>query len=325
MRKTIFISSTFKDLATHRKAVWDLLEEFDVSVRGMEEFGARKETPLETCIAEVEQSDIYVGVIAFRLGSVESGTGKSFTQLEYERAQSLSKETLIYLIDEENALVAVKFIDRGITLEKLEAFKRTLRESHTVDTFVSEEDLVVKLRRDLKRHLAQSGTALHEPDELSDSLNIVKSFLLVPKHMAGREVRLQVKVTGEPYPASHEICSAFNYEFGATVGVPVAIVAPEGIAESGLTELYLDAKQLDRFPPVAKDEIWDIYAKLQFSGAPIEKNRSRFKDESYSAMSDALWSKIHPLSTLSERINRPAEAKLILALTKTFGPANAIN
>src|SRR3989304_7664596 len=47
MRKTIFVSSTFRDLASHRKAVWGLLEEFDVSVRGMEEFGARTETPLD--------------------------------------------------------------------------------------------------------------------------------------------------------------------------------------------------------------------------------------------------------------------------------------
>lgn len=35
----------------------------------MEQFGARKSNPLATCISEVEQSDIYVGIIGMRYGS----------------------------------------------------------------------------------------------------------------------------------------------------------------------------------------------------------------------------------------------------------------
>lgn len=318
MRKTIFVSSTFTDLANHRKAVWELLEEFDVSVRGMEEFGARTETPLNTCIVEVEQSDIYVGIIAFRLGSLEESSGKSYTQLEYERAQGLSKEILIYLIDEENARVPVKFIDRGVNLEKLEAFKRTLRDRHTVDTFISENDLVEKLRRDLKRHLDLSNANAPVPNEFSEALNIIKSFMLVPKQVAGREVRLEVKITGEPYPASREMCSAFNYEFGATVGIPVGIVKPEGTGETGLTELYLSAKQIDGFLPAATGEHRHIYAKLQFSGSPIEKVRTRFRDESYYPMLRV--SLPSATSVFGEPVSRPAEAKVILAFTKTAEP-----
>jgi hypothetical protein len=86
MKKTVFISSTYIDLVSHRKAIWDLLAEYDVNVKGMEAFGARKEAPIETCLNEVSQSDIYIGIIANRLGSIENISGKSFTQLEYERA-----------------------------------------------------------------------------------------------------------------------------------------------------------------------------------------------------------------------------------------------
>ncbi len=95
MRRTVFVSSTFQDLQVHRKAVWEVLETFDVVVRGMEQFGARGGTPLQTCLVEVEQADIYVGIIAFRHGSIEPTSGKSYTQLEYERALELSKEVLI--------------------------------------------------------------------------------------------------------------------------------------------------------------------------------------------------------------------------------------
>ncbi|MFM7848876.1 MAG: DUF4062 domain-containing protein [Rubrivivax sp.] len=66
MARTVFVSSTFVDLQTHRKSIWDMLSSFDVNVRGMEQFGARTETPLQTCLVEVDQSDIYVGVIGFR-------------------------------------------------------------------------------------------------------------------------------------------------------------------------------------------------------------------------------------------------------------------
>ncbi len=67
--KTVFISSTFKDLKEYRRQVWLILTRFDVAVRGMEEFGARTTGPLETCLAEVEQSEVYGGIIAYRLGS----------------------------------------------------------------------------------------------------------------------------------------------------------------------------------------------------------------------------------------------------------------
>ena len=36
MKRTVFIASTYQDLASHRNKVWDLLEEFEVNVRGME-------------------------------------------------------------------------------------------------------------------------------------------------------------------------------------------------------------------------------------------------------------------------------------------------
>lgn len=59
MRKTIFISSTYRDLIEHRKQVWNTLQNFEFDVTGMEEFGARKSTPLETCLKELDSSDIY--------------------------------------------------------------------------------------------------------------------------------------------------------------------------------------------------------------------------------------------------------------------------
>ncbi len=98
MKKNVFISSTYMDLKDYREAVWKLLESYNVNVLGMEKFGARKETPLETCLNEVERADIYIGIIATRFGSLEAESNKSYTQLEYEKALEQKKEILIYLI-----------------------------------------------------------------------------------------------------------------------------------------------------------------------------------------------------------------------------------
>jgi choline dehydrogenase-like flavoprotein len=46
-------------MSKHRRTVWEVLTKFDVSVRGMEQLGARTTGPLETCLAEVAQSDVY--------------------------------------------------------------------------------------------------------------------------------------------------------------------------------------------------------------------------------------------------------------------------
>ncbi len=147
MKKNVFISSTYVDLKDYREEVWKLLENYDVNVLGMEKFGARKETPLETCLNEVERADIYIGIIATRFGSLEPESNKSYIQLEYEKALEQKKEILIYLVDDE-AQIKVKAIDFE-QHKKLENFKQLLKEKHTVDFFKTPQDLSNRLKNRL--------------------------------------------------------------------------------------------------------------------------------------------------------------------------------
>jgi hypothetical protein len=319
MTKTVFISSTYQDLAPHRRAVWDVFEKFDVNVRGMEDFGARPEAPLDTCIAEVEQSDIYIGIIAFRLGSVDDASGKSFTQLEYERAYQLQKKILIYLIDEDNASVAIRYIDRDFKWEKLEAFKKLLKERHTVDTFISESDLAEKLTRDFKRLLEpKKFMSVDETSEYEQAASAVRKFFLVPKAISGREVRLRVRVVNKPYPASREICTSFNFEFGATVGLEVRIENPSGFEESDLKELYFSAKQAESFLPVSIDDVREIYARLQFIDTYIEHSAAHFQRvivrQKFASILN-LQQALGPLMDEEKVVYEP-DGKIVMILTK---------
>ncbi len=291
-----------------------MLGRFNVSVRGMEQFGARKETPLETCIVEVEQSDIYVGIVAFRLGSLEPNSSKSYTQLEYERALALSKEVLIYLIDEENSRVAVKFIDKGESGERLEAFKRILRERHTVDTFVDETDLTSKLERDLKRHLSLRSQASQSPDEIEDSRAKLAQFYLLPKSVAGAEVRVCLRVSGDPFPASFAICKAFNFEFGATIGVPIKLVQPVEINRCGFTEVFINSRFTDKILPLEKGDQITSYVRLHFSDSEIVQISARYvshTDYPYSPLGRSAVQNV-----LGEAVHYPADSRLAVELSK---------
>ena len=278
--KTVFVSSTYQDLEEHRREVWSVLEDFDVDVRGMEQFGARSEEPIETCLNEVEQSDVYVGIIGYRLGSVHDEKGLSFTQMEYERARELDLDILIYLIDEE-AEVKAKYIEKGSNLEKLQNFKETLKSRHTIDTFTSSEDIGEKLRRDFMRITGGSSKEGGDifDEEIENSKEYIDKFLLIPKEVSGKEILLDVEFSGKPFPASRGICNAFNLDFGATVGVSVNIKKPDGYNESDLSHLLVSANNIDRIWPIEKGDRHLIYSKLQFIEREVDSIRTRFKSE----------------------------------------------
>jgi hypothetical protein len=149
MTPSIFISSTYNDLVPYRESIWQVLSDLNFSIKGMEKFGARKSCPLDTCLLEVSKSDVYIGILAYRYGSVDSVTGKSFTQLEYEKALAMNKNILIYIIDS-NGFIQGKHIDFGENAVKLDLFKRDLQRNHTVDFFKDPIDLKIKIYEKLK-------------------------------------------------------------------------------------------------------------------------------------------------------------------------------
>lgn len=122
-----------------------MLLSLNMNISGMEKFGARPEKPLQTCLKEVEESDVFIGIIGMRYGSIDEKTKKSFSQLEYEKAIELNLEILIYMIDEKNAFIRADSIDPE-NFTKLKEFKSTLSQSHTIDHFIDEKDLVDKIK-----------------------------------------------------------------------------------------------------------------------------------------------------------------------------------
>lgn len=100
---TIYVSSTYKDLAAHRAAAAKALRKIGHRVICMEEYVARDRRSVETCLRDVANCDIYLGIFAWRYGWVpttENSSRWSITEMEYRTAARTTppKPRLIFLL-----------------------------------------------------------------------------------------------------------------------------------------------------------------------------------------------------------------------------------
>ncbi len=280
MKKTVFISSTFDDLKPHRSKLWDSLQNYDVNIRGMERFGARTEAPLTTCITECELSDIYIGILGMRYGSIDDLSEKSYTFREYEAANEKGKDILFFVIDENDARIPPAFVDTGKQRERLDEFKKLVKERHTVASFVDENDLCKNVELSLD-NLATRKAVLADEDHLDDEercRDLINDFLLMPKAYSGKPVDLVLKINGDPFPASNAICDKFNLEYGKTVGISIEITKPE--IERFTNYLFIPHEKYSK-ASIVRDNSIKIRAVLKFTESVIDTFHARFVREEF--------------------------------------------
>lgn len=148
----IFLSSTFRDLASHRAVLKLALESSGYRVYGMELFTANVRPPLETCLAELDQSNIYIGVIGEYYGSCPPGFKKSYTQLEYERAMKRSMPVFVFLTADDAQVTPAQIERDSKKLERLNAFKAQLKKQHTLAFFKDANEAAWQILAALRKH-----------------------------------------------------------------------------------------------------------------------------------------------------------------------------
>ncbi len=99
----IYVSSTYQDLIEHRAAVDRTLRRMGHDVIGMEQYVAEGNKPLDRCLADVRQADLYVVIAGWRYGYQpvdQPPPGRlSITALEYGAAEAAGKTILAFLLD----------------------------------------------------------------------------------------------------------------------------------------------------------------------------------------------------------------------------------
>jgi hypothetical protein len=147
----VFVCGTYSDLSEERGAVLDAIQGLQLQHQAMEFFGARPERSIETCLAEVRQSDILVVIVGHRYGTLVPTLKISYSQAEYEEAHRLNKPCLVYIRDE-NVPTLPRHVEQDADKVKLLAgWKTMLRERHTVCPFRESDALGRQVATDLDR------------------------------------------------------------------------------------------------------------------------------------------------------------------------------
>lgn len=162
----MFLCSTYADLAEERGLVLDAIRRLQQQHHAMEFFGARSDSPIETCLDEVRKSDLVVVVVGHRYGSLVADRDISYSQAEYEEAVRLPRPVHVYIRRGEPTGNDAQEPEQQ---RRLDAFKALLSSRHTVAMFQDGQDLPVQVVADISRVLT-SGVKAHPPTA-SDEAN----------------------------------------------------------------------------------------------------------------------------------------------------------
>lgn len=100
----VYLSSTLSDLEPERAAVKEVLTG-EAIVR--DSYKAHEEDLRESCVRDIAECDLYIGILGLRYGFIPPGEIKSITHLEYEAAARAQVPRLVFIKDE-NAITLPK-------------------------------------------------------------------------------------------------------------------------------------------------------------------------------------------------------------------------
>src|SRR5215471_7004958 len=148
----IMVSSTYKELLDHRRAVVEALNgqqmlplamEFDAAIAGQDLIGAS--------LAKVDKAHAYVGLISYRYGQMpECGKRNrrrlSLTELEYDHAVKRKIPICMFIMHDDHLVPrsAVKIKEEHGAAQKLESFLSRVKKGCIYAEFKSVDDLKAK-------------------------------------------------------------------------------------------------------------------------------------------------------------------------------------
>lgn len=153
MAKSVFISSTSKDLVEYRQGVDRAIRRLELRPINMDDFGSQPGGATGVSVREVGKADIFIGIIARRYGYVPQGMDTSVTEQEYDQAVRLKIPRLMYLLDPSYDWPADR-IEAGETAQnKLAAFRSRIEQNEVRSLFTSPDSLAAQVTADLTKLL----------------------------------------------------------------------------------------------------------------------------------------------------------------------------
>ncbi len=167
----IYLSSTYADLVDERQAVYRTLRKLRHDVMAMEDYVATDERPLDKCLADVGDSDLYVGVFAWRYGYVPPDQTQSITELEFREAERLGKPCLLFLLADDAPWPRNRMDSDERAIEGLRA---EIQRDHVISFFKTADELAsqvgVAVANAWQPHGEETGQDLRRLTFLRDCL-----------------------------------------------------------------------------------------------------------------------------------------------------------
>jgi tetratricopeptide (TPR) repeat protein len=213
--RRVFISSTSVDLLAHRERIRDTLLRLNLFPVGMEHWGAQGSgDATSVSLDKLHESDIYLGLVAWRYGSIPAGETRSVTHLEYEEAkQQPGMPCLIFLADPAtDAADGPDDLFPAVVRDPehrapLLAFRAELERENLRDYFTTPDDLGRRVATALYPYLPEG---LRPPHDLPPR---IPGFV-------GRESDLQTLIA--------------TLRAGQSVGLSAAVAGMAGVGKSAL-------------------------------------------------------------------------------------------
>jgi len=163
--RTVFLSSTTKDLSKHREVAYHAIE----SLQGyhcvrMEDFGSWDNSAVDFCMVTVYRCDIVVCIAGPLYGSL-SPAGRSYTECEYDAAISAGHPCLIFLSADDFPLPDNLREPDDQRARQL-AFRDKLATGRIVTRFVGSDELATKVIAAI-RNWESKGSTRNHADNLS--------------------------------------------------------------------------------------------------------------------------------------------------------------
>jgi hypothetical protein len=223
--RTAYLSSTFEDLKAFRAAVAQSLRRSNVRVVGMDDYVADDRRPVEKCLADLDRSDVYVGLFAFRYGyvpEVDNPDCRSITELEYRHAAEQEKCCLIFLLADD-ADWKRHFMDEvtgdGAAGARIKALRAELKTNHVVSCFHTPDEVAGLVTAAI---LAQDAVGPPSCDEYRETW---RQFELVTRRLEKERAELRVR---QVLKGILGICASALVAGCATLGAsPEAPLRPE--------------------------------------------------------------------------------------------------
>ena len=131
---SFFLSSTYEDLVEYRTKALTWFGSAQAKCSAMEFFIPQPHTSKETCLNEIEKSQVFILLLGDYYGSIPSGSTISFTEMEYNKAVSEGKDIYVFMISNGR--------NHGGDDLALDTFKKGLKEKHTIRYVTSPQNFV---------------------------------------------------------------------------------------------------------------------------------------------------------------------------------------